>query len=75
MIPTGDQVGGALRAILATAGGYAVAKGWITPDNWGALSAVAVAAVIGGWSAWTNRPIKIATPQQQAQNAISAALK
>ncbi len=29
MTPSGDQLTGALRTILAAAGGYAVAKGWI----------------------------------------------
>lgn len=75
MTPTSDQIGGVARAILATAGGYAVAKGWITPDAWGTVSAIVLASAIGGWSAWTNRPVKMATPAQQHQNAISATLK
>lgn len=51
-----NQIGGIVRAVLATAGGWAVAQGWLSTGTEQTIATVVVAAVIAGWSAYTNKP-------------------
>lgn len=55
---TGEQIGGVVRAALAVVLGYAAGKGLITTGAVADITAVVSAAVIAGWSAYTNRPDK-----------------
>jgi hypothetical protein len=53
-----EQIGGLLRALLATGGTYAIAKGYVTPENWEWISAGALGLVVSGWSWWAKKPAK-----------------
>lgn len=55
---TSDQIGGIVRAVLSVALGYAAGKGLIASGAVADLTAAVSAAVIAGWSAYTNRPAK-----------------
>lgn len=50
MQPTSDQITGALRTILAGAGGYAVAKGWIDAGTATSIAGALAILIVGGWS-------------------------
>lgn len=50
---TPEIIGGIVRAVLASAGGFAIAKGWITPENWEPIAGGVLATVISLWSAKT----------------------
>lgn len=52
-----EQAGGIVRAVLASLVPFAVAKGWIDAGEADWIVGGAVAAVIGAWSWWTNRPV------------------
>ena len=56
---TPDQIGGLVRAILATAGGVAVSKGWVDNSTATAIAGGLVTIVTAAWSYWTNRPGKV----------------
>jgi uncharacterized membrane protein len=64
---TTDQITGILRAILAAIGGFILAKGWISADNWNWIvgGVVTLAPVIWSWIA--NRPASIAASAQGIQ--------
>ncbi len=47
---TQDQVLSVVRWVIATGGGYAAGKGWITADQTNLIAGVAVAAVPLVWS-------------------------
>jgi hypothetical protein len=53
---TNDQVGGIVRSVLAVVLGYAAGRGIIASGAVADLAATVSAAVIAGWSAYTNRP-------------------
>jgi len=55
-----DQIGGVFRALAAPALTFAAAKGWIAPQDsaWIVASISGVATAV--WSAWTNRPTRLA---------------
>lgn len=55
---TGEQIGGVVRAVAAVVLGYAAGRGLIATGAVAELSAAISAAVIAGWSAYTNRPGK-----------------
>lgn len=55
---TNEQVGGVVRAIVAVGIGYLAGKNIIAPGMVAELTAAVTAAVIAGWSAYTNRPNK-----------------
>lgn len=52
---TGEQVWGIVRTILAAAGGYIVANGWV--DNATLQSVIGALGTIfvAGWSVWSKR--------------------
>lgn len=52
---TGEQIGGIVRAVLAVVLGYAAGRGLIASGAVADLTATVSAAVIAGWSAYTNR--------------------
>lgn len=53
---TADQITGVLRAVLTTAGGYFVTKGWLSSDTLGEI--IGAVLTLGGaaWSIYSNRP-------------------
>lgn len=53
---TSDQMGGIVRAVVASAGGYAAAKGWIGAGDVEWLAGGAAAAFVAAWSWWSKRP-------------------
>jgi hypothetical protein len=53
---TSEQFAGIFRAVLASAGGYAVAKGYVTPENWEWIAGGALTVVVGAWSWWSKKP-------------------
>lgn len=57
---TSDQIGGVLRAILAAAGGYFVAKGTITADQLTTLTGLVGPILAAVWSIYSNRPAALA---------------
>lgn len=50
---TSEMIGGIVRAILASLGGYAVAKGVIDAGMWTAVSGALVTLFTAGWSLWS----------------------
>ena len=62
-VPNSEQIGGVVRALLALGGGYLIAKGYVTGDQWQTESAAFLALVVGGWSMWTNRPGTVIPPK------------
>jgi hypothetical protein len=61
---TQEQVTGIIRAVAAAAGGFVVAKGWVSGETWAWL--VGGAATVGPavWSWFANRPASIAASAQ-----------
>ncbi len=57
---TTDQLGGIIRAVFASAAGFAVGKGWLGAGDAEWVVGGATTAIVGVWSWWTNRPEKIA---------------
>ena len=61
---TQDQITGIIRAVLAAAGGFVLARGWVNAENW--------AWIVGGittvgpviWSWFSNRPAALAASVQ-----------
>lgn len=53
-----EQLAGVLRAVLASGGAWAIAKGYVTPDNWEWLSAGALTFMVASWSWYAKRPKK-----------------
>ena len=74
-----NELGGVIRALLAFAGGYVVAKGYFTDADWNALSGAIITAIPIVWSVWQKRQQKAAVqsalmtapPKQPASNADS----
>jgi len=58
-IITSDRIGGVIRAIGATLGGYLVNSGYISASTAELATGLAVSVVVAIWSWWTNRPEKI----------------
>lgn len=58
-IITSDRVGGVIRAIGATFGGYLVNGGYISSSTSELATGVAVSIGVAIWSWWTNRPEKV----------------
>jgi hypothetical protein len=56
---SGEQVGGIFRAVLSVGLGYLAGKGIIASGAVADLVATLSAAVVAGWSAYTNRPSAI----------------
>jgi hypothetical protein len=61
---TSDQITGILRAILAAAGGFILAKGWVNAETWAWLTGGILTIVPTLWSLWTNRPAGLAASAQ-----------
>lgn len=57
---TSDQIGGIVRALLATGGTWAIAKGYVTAENWEWVSGGVLTVAIGAWSWWAKKPTKAA---------------
>jgi hypothetical protein len=53
---TPEQIGGLVRTIGGPTLAYAIAKGWIAPENAEWLVAGFVAVASGAWSWWAKRP-------------------
>ena len=53
---TPEQAKGILRALIAAIGGGAVARGWITAENWDWVFGGMAIAVPSVWSWFKNRP-------------------
>ena len=47
---TRDQAEGLVRAVLAYAGGWLTAKGYVTSEQWLAILGAVPAVVAAGWS-------------------------
>lgn len=47
-------VGTIVRAVIAAAGGYVVAKGWTDPASWDTWAGAIVVAVTGAWGMYTH---------------------
>lgn len=52
---TSDQVWGVVRAILAAAGGYLVAKGTISSDTLNQILGGLGTIFVAGWSIWVKK--------------------
>ncbi len=59
-----DQITGIIRAILAAAGGFVLAKGWVNAETWAWITGGALTIGPAIWSLWTNRPAGIAGSAQ-----------
>lgn len=57
---TPELIGGLTRAVIASAGGYAAAKGWLSAADVDWIAGGAVALSVSGWSWWAKRPAKSA---------------
>lgn len=59
-----DQIGGIVRTVLAAAGGYVIAKGWLDAATFTAISGAVVTIAVALWSWRTNKPgtVIAATP-------------
>ena len=58
----GEQVGGIVRAILATLGGYLVSKGIGDAATVTAVAGGLASAIAAAWSWYTNRPGTVIAP-------------
>lgn len=58
-MPTNDQIGGIVRALLGAGVAYAAGRGWITSSDGAALITAGTTLALAGWSAYTNRPSKV----------------
>mgnify|MGYP000092956581 CR=1 FL=1 len=52
---TGEQIWGLIRTVLAAAGGWVVAKGYITSELLTAILGGVGTIFIGVWSWWSNK--------------------
>ena len=59
----GEQVGGILRTLLAAAGGYIAAKGWLDAATYTAVSGAVVTIFVALWSYKTNAPGTVIPPK------------
>lgn len=50
-----DQIGGIVRAVLAAAGGYFVAKGVVDAATMTTIAGALATIIAAAWSAWTNK--------------------
>jgi hypothetical protein len=57
---TADQLGGLVRAILATGGTWIIAKGYVTAADWEWLSGGVLTVAVGAWSWYAKKPAKAA---------------
>lgn len=55
-IMNAEQIWGIVRTILAAAGGYVVAKGWIDNATLQAVLGALGTLFVAGWSVWSKRP-------------------
>lgn len=59
-----DQLTGILRALLSAAGGFVLAKGWVSAEMWAWITGGALTIGPAVWSWFTNRPSSIAAKAQ-----------
>ncbi len=52
---TGEQVWGIVRTILAAAGGYVVAKGYIDNGTMTSIIGALGTLFVAGWSVWSKK--------------------
>lgn len=64
---SGDQLLGILRAVLSAAGGFVLAKGWVSAEMWAWITGGALTIGPAIWSWLTNRPASIAAAAQNIQ--------
>lgn len=61
---TADQITGLLRAILAALGGFILAKGWVSAENWAWITGGMLTVGPAIWTWFANRPASIAASAQ-----------
>jgi hypothetical protein len=71
MTPTGDQLTGALRTILAAAGGYAVARGWIDAGTATTLAGGIAILITAIWSWVSHTRSAMIHSVNSADNGVS----
>lgn len=57
---TPDQFGGIVRALVAALGGYLVGQGIVDANTAATIGGAVATIAVAVWSAYTNRPAKIA---------------
>ena len=53
-----SEFGGVIRALLAFAGGWMVAKGWFADAQWNELSGALMVVITAIWTIWQKRAQK-----------------
>lgn len=69
---TSDQIAGIIRALLAAAGGFIVAKGFVDDATWATVSGALVTVFTAVWSIWAKAQTAKATQAAVAAAAGSA---
>jgi len=47
---TGEQIGGIVRTVLAAAGGYLAAKGYLDAATWQTIAGAVATVIVAVWS-------------------------
>jgi hypothetical protein len=50
-----DQVGGLIRAAVASGFAYAAGKGWLPVGDYAGLAAAIAGAIVAAWSVFSNK--------------------
>ncbi len=61
---TSDQITGIIRTILSIAGGFVLAKGWVSAETWAWIGGGVLSIGPAIWSWVSNRPAAIAASAQ-----------
>lgn len=75
MTPSGDQLSGVLRTVLAAAAGWAAAKGYGDAATDTTIAGAVGVIIVAGWSLYTNRRAKVvAVPSTGPAVATTASI-